>query len=70
MLFCDNKCDNKTHEYERVAVSPSLVPLRPGDMVADQPGLLQQQAGQVLAALQQDLQTGPGHLTKGGAIIE
>ena len=54
----------------RSPLSPSLVPLGTGDMVADQPGLLQQQAGEVLAALQQDLQTRPRHLTKGGAVIE
>ena len=39
-----------------------LVPLGEADLLPHQPGLLEQEAGQVFAALHQDLQTSPLHL--------
>ena len=56
--------------YVQLRQAGGLVPLGLADLFPLQPGLLQEEAGQVFTALQQDLQTAAGHLKPRGELSE
>ena len=55
--------------YVQLRQAGGLVPLRLADLLPLQPGLLQEQAGQVFTALQQNLQTAAAHLKPRGELV-